>query len=54
MHFEFVLILLLFLSLSPAAIAPIKDGILSLDMAPSGGHTLYLTPATPEALEEVE
>ena len=34
-------------------LASIDDGIFNFDLAPSGGHVLFLTPATPEAMTEV-
>lgn len=39
--------------LPTAGLVPIEDGIFHVELAPSGGHTLYLTPATAEALKDV-
>jgi len=37
---------------APAQAEELKDGIITMTLAPSGGQALYITPATPEALEE--
>lgn len=41
-------------TLPAPGVLPIPDGKFEVELAPSGGHVLYITPVTPKALKEME